>query len=404
MRELHEGIELLRSEREGGPFVWRNWDKWVDRCEQVITWLDQQNLENMNTSARGLVCGVPWPQFRKMIEKYRGWLEERYGGIQNINRRLVFAHNDAQYGNILRLMPAGESPLLLPANEHKQLVVIDFEYANANLPGLEFANHFTEWCYNYHGDIAHACSTKYYPTLEEQSRFIRAYLNHNPPLKAPGSSSATTSLPPLDLGDAGIDVATPPTPKVDVPLHPSGSTTALAATAAPSSIGAFMLDSRAPPGERSSYQEEEKRHEKKTTEEIKRLLSETRLWRLANSAQWTAWGIVQAQIPGLPDFDDEDEKADDKKSEEKERTQGEVLESEAGAEAKGDKADSDEAEKQKEAQEDAEPAAAEDEEFDYLAYAQERAMFVWGDALQLGIIKADELPEELLRKIKVVDY
>ena len=40
------------------------------------------------------------------------------------------------------MMPSGESPLLLPANEHKQLIVIDFEYANANLPGLEFANHF----------------------------------------------------------------------------------------------------------------------------------------------------------------------------------------------------------------------------------------------------------------------
>lgn len=47
-----------------------------------------------------------------------------------------------QYGNILRLIPPGDSPLLLPANEHKQLVVIDFEYANANTPGLEFANHF----------------------------------------------------------------------------------------------------------------------------------------------------------------------------------------------------------------------------------------------------------------------
>jgi choline kinase len=35
-----------------------------------------------------------------------------------------------------------ESPLLSAANEHKQLVVIDFEYANANVPGLEFANHF----------------------------------------------------------------------------------------------------------------------------------------------------------------------------------------------------------------------------------------------------------------------
>jgi hypothetical protein len=40
------------------------------------------------------------------------------------------------------MVPEGESPLLLPANKHKQLVVIDFEYANANLPGLEFANHF----------------------------------------------------------------------------------------------------------------------------------------------------------------------------------------------------------------------------------------------------------------------
>jgi thiamine kinase-like enzyme len=40
------------------------------------------------------------------------------------------------------MTPSGESPLLLPANEHKQLVVIDFEYSNANVPGLEFANHF----------------------------------------------------------------------------------------------------------------------------------------------------------------------------------------------------------------------------------------------------------------------
>jgi len=48
-----------------------------------------------------------------------------------------------QYGNLLRLMPDDQaSPLLIPANEHKRLVVIDFEYANANTPGLEFANHF----------------------------------------------------------------------------------------------------------------------------------------------------------------------------------------------------------------------------------------------------------------------
>lgn len=50
-----------------------------------------------------------------------------------------------QYGNLLRIQPSGESPLLIPANEHKQLVVIDFEYASANVPGLEFANHFVWW-------------------------------------------------------------------------------------------------------------------------------------------------------------------------------------------------------------------------------------------------------------------
>lgn len=103
MRELHEGIDLLRKEREAGPFVWQNWDKWVDRCEQVVMWLDQQILETdpnapLSTAdkwkKRGFVCGVEWPVFRKTIEKYRVWLEEQYGGIDKINERLVFAHND----------------------------------------------------------------------------------------------------------------------------------------------------------------------------------------------------------------------------------------------------------------------------------------------------------------------
>ena len=47
-----------------------------------------------------------------------------------------------QYGNLLRMEPSHESPLLRPENVHKQLVVIDFEYASANTPGHEFANHF----------------------------------------------------------------------------------------------------------------------------------------------------------------------------------------------------------------------------------------------------------------------
>ncbi|KAF2119974.1 hypothetical protein BDV96DRAFT_485973 [Lophiotrema nucula] len=390
MRELHEGIDLLPKEREDGPFVWRNWDKWVQRCEQIVTWLDQQVSETSRSSStspadawkkRGFVCGMQWPFFQQTIEKYRKWLEDQYGGRDKVNDRLVFAHNDTQYGNILRLIPAGESPLLLPANEHKQLVVIDFEYANANLPGLEFANHFTEWCYNYHDpDYSFRCNTSYYPTTEEQSRFIRAYLMHNPTFKAAGR------------------VSSPPTPHFG-PLPTSGSTTALAATTTPTTISAFMLDSRAPPGEKYSYQEREAQAEQDIETETTRLMAETRLWRLANSAQWVAWGIVQANIPGCPDFEKDEKERDTSK-------QGEALEgataemrAEAEAEAASDaKTEQEPGEPAKEAKDDGE------DEFDYLAYARERAMFFWGDAIRLGIVKAEELPEDVRKSVKLVEF
>jgi choline kinase len=50
------------------------------------------------------------------------------------------------------------------------------------------------------------------------------------------------------------------------------------------------------------------------------------------------------------------------------------------------------------------PEAAEDEEFDYLSYAQERAMFAWGDAIRLGIVTKEDLPENLYERIKYVEY
>ncbi|KAF1914629.1 hypothetical protein BDU57DRAFT_588884 [Ampelomyces quisqualis] len=402
MRELHEGIDLLREEREAGPFVWQNWDKWVHRCEQVVTWLDQQ-IKESNPDAvqspaekwkkRGFVCGVEWPVFRQTIEKYRKWLEEQYGGIEKINERLVFAHNDTQYGNILRMVPEGESPLLLPANKHKQLVVIDFEYANANLPGLEFANHFTEWNYNYHdSDHPWRCNTKYYPTLEEQHCFIYSYLLHTPSHKAAGGSASNLSTPHLG------------------PLPTSGSTTALAATAAPNTISAFMLDSRAPPGEK--YSEQEARCERQIEEEARRLMAETKLWRLANSAMWVAWGIVQAHVPGLPEFDDEEKSANANESAAGLESATTETRAEAEAEAVEEKTGSVSKEKEEEkqdpatkAEEDADIYKSQDEEeFDYLAYAQDRAMFLWGDAIRLGMIKAEELPEDVRHRVRTVEY
>ena len=103
MRELHDGIELLEEEREEGAFIWRNWNKWVDRCEEVIAWLDNQILttEQGSTAARseewkkrGLVCGVEWSVFRRTVEQYRRWLFDKCGGPAGIRQKLVFAHND----------------------------------------------------------------------------------------------------------------------------------------------------------------------------------------------------------------------------------------------------------------------------------------------------------------------
>ena len=104
MKELHEGIDLLREEREGGPLVLKNWDKWVDRCEQVTTWLDKEILSPHNEikaqsepwRRRGLVCGVPWPVFRKAVDNYRNWLVKSCGGPQGLKQQLVFAHNDVR--------------------------------------------------------------------------------------------------------------------------------------------------------------------------------------------------------------------------------------------------------------------------------------------------------------------
>lgn len=372
MRELHEGIELLDQERIDGAFVWRNWDKWLSRVEQIVTWMDDQikALEpgTKPTGARawmrrGYICGVPWQQFKEVVDKYRSWLTSQYGGTKGLQEQLVFAHNDTQYGNILRLVPTGDSPLLLPANTHKQLVVIDFEYSNANTPGLEFANHFTEWCYNYHDERKpHAFHQNRFPTLEEQERFIRAYVRHRPQfnVETPKMAPTTPTMAPGTPGD-GMKRST-------------------------TSISDFMLDARIPQVPPSPAAREEASLKAAEDAEVEHLKKETRLWRLANTAQWVVWGIVQAKVPGMPVFDPNTPPGEQTDGTEPEDLLGERAEQYRLL-----------AEEQKDETE-------EQEEFDYLGYAQHRALFFWGDAIQMGFIKVEDLPEETRGKVKAVPY
>ena len=395
MRELHDGIELLQSEFDEGPRVFHNWNQWVSRCEQVITWLDKQVKNQQNSEAvdpnnpytrRGFICGVEWPLFRKAVEQYQIHLHDIYGGKKGIRDHLVFAHNDTQYGNLLRLTPEEQSPMLLAANEHKRLVVIDFEYASQNTTGLEFANHFTEWCYDYHHpQQSYVCNSKRYPTPEEQHRFVRSYVMHRPQFNPAASA----------------------TPKLDGRER--------------TNIPDFMLDARGPPGPQTDYDAEERARLRKEEDDIQQLLHETRQWRPANTAQWVAWGIVQAKIPELdepkpksragillnaihdklrphPQSDpltaEEEALKEDAKHD---RPEGRAQEE---AHDEGDADDSQTATTTEEGTD----AGEEEGDFDYLAYAQERAMFFWGDCLQMGFVKLEDFPVEMRDKLKIVRY
>ena len=172
-----------------------------------------------------------------------------------------------------------------------------------------------------------------------------------------------------------------------------------------------MLDSRAPPAQ---IAEEEQQRDDYLESEIKRLSHETRLWRVANSAQWVAWGIVQAKVPGM-DEALEAKKNETPKSEEtinfapqpadEGRLGSDPLSPEmvAVAEDAHDKRPEDGSESAVD-NEVVVDEEGEEDEFDYLGYAQERAMFFWGDVLQLGLVRREKLPEGLLEKVKIVEY
>jgi choline kinase len=197
-------------------------------------------------------------------------------------------------------------------------------------------------------------------------------------------------------------------------------------------VNEFLLDSRAPGGSGSSikgneeisyprppssigsvsssnfksedsmyYAEEERQREAQIEKQVNALLEETRIWRLANSAQWVAWGIVQATVPELDDKDDDVPSSPDTVTDtielvtspaplaESNENNSHVTEKRPqGLHAEALK----DGESEKKIEHDADVEEEEDE-FDYLAYAQHRALFFWGDVVALGLMKREELPD-----------
>ena len=124
------------------------------------------------------------------------------------------------------------------------------------------------------------------------------------------------------------------------------------------------------------------------------------------------WGIQKAKIPDMPDFDDPTQSAAvaagptlnismssgtlptvQSPIAEEDATDpldAHVTQQPAEVETKNGSAEHTDEEE-------------EEEEFDYLGYSWERAMFFWGDAVQLGFVKKQDLPEEVQKNLKVVE-
>ncbi|KIJ68673.1 hypothetical protein HYDPIDRAFT_165415 [Hydnomerulius pinastri MD-312] len=191
MAELHSveisAVEgpLTVSSLEGKSWeigVKKNVKAWLPAAREVLAHPNMDENDRVALDIDG---------FCEQWARYMRWIShtEKTEGTS----RRVFAHNDAQYGNLLRLT----RELVEGTPKHRQIVVVDFEYASPNPLAFDIANHFHEWTADYHSSTPHVLDPSRYPTAEERRNFYQAYLQH---VHTPSSDTLTTEA----AGDAKL--------------------------------------------------------------------------------------------------------------------------------------------------------------------------------------------------------
>jgi len=171
MAELHsvdiEAVEGTSQDSRGEGKGWeigakKNVKSWIHPAREVLA------LPSVSDTLRG---ELDLDRFMDDWERYMQWL----ASVDDVTKRSrrVYAHNDTQYGNLLLLNKRNEN---LP--EHRQIIVVDFEYASPNPASFDIANHFHEWTANYHGETPHILDCARYPSKQERYNFYLAYLQH----------------------------------------------------------------------------------------------------------------------------------------------------------------------------------------------------------------------------------
>lgn len=137
--------------------------------------------------------------------------------------------------------------------------------------------------------------------------------------------------------------------------------------------------------------------------EIQQYMRQTRLWRVANSAQWIAWGIVQAKVAALEKEEEEGEKEKKASAQVAANLNSDITPITISSSSSSSSTTTMQApNEERPVQQDMQipPEEPEESEFDYLAYAQDRALFFWADVLAMGLIRENELPAGLLEAVK----
>jgi len=166
-------------------------------CRNVRSWLVPARDVVRLARARGHpgVDELALERFVEEWEVYWAWLvrwERTHGRSER-----VFAHNDTQYGNLLRLrdLRPGEAA-------HHRIIVVDFEYASVNAAAFDIANHFHEWMADYDSARPHELHPERYPGPAARRNFYRAYLSQARPVRVPGDAD-------LDALDAAVEAWSP---------------------------------------------------------------------------------------------------------------------------------------------------------------------------------------------------
>ncbi|KAI8991774.1 kinase-like domain-containing protein [Mycotypha africana] len=174
LRELHDIVTIYPFDSTKHHLeCWKNIDKWYGVVMSLFPALMKKNAE--------------WFKVLSVynLERLKLEIEECKKILSMTDSPIVFAHNDTQYGNVLKLEKTGE------------LVVVDFEYAGYNPRAHDLANHFCEWTYDYHSELPAVMNMSRFPTYEEQVHFLKAYLDA--PSKHTNRDVVNYAITPEDL-------------------------------------------------------------------------------------------------------------------------------------------------------------------------------------------------------------